>query len=122
MTAELRYIFFSCAEFTRALRDLAARCKEDVPTMDIVAVKGIDDKTGEVTLGYSGESIATLPREKAAAALILFCRTRKIPLPAEGQKSLTVSQGRIVLVVSITDKVRPNNALANESAGQVPAG
>lgn len=79
MTAELRYIFFSSAEFTRALRELAARCKEDVPTKDITAVQGIDDKTGAVTVEYGPDSTVALAREKVAAALILHCRMRRFP-------------------------------------------
>ena len=119
MTAELRYIFFSSAEFTRALRDLAQRCKEDVPTRDIAGVQGIDDKTGAVTIEFAPEGTETLAADKVAAALILFCRLRKIPLPAEGQKSLTVSQNRIVLVISITDKAR--QGVTADSTGSVPA-
>lgn len=121
MTAELRYIFFSSAEFTRALRELCQRCKEDVPTRDIATVQGIDDKTGAVTVEYAPEGTATIGRDKVAAALILYCRLRKIPLPAEGQKSLTVSQSRIVLVISITDKARQNASVTGDSTGSVPA-
>ena len=120
MTSELRYIFFSNAEFTRALRELGARCKEDVPTKDIAGVQGIDDKTGAVTLEYAPAGVDTVAREKAAAALILYCRQRNIPLPTVGRKSLKVSQGRIVLVVSIPDRTRKSADLTAESMGSVP--
>jgi hypothetical protein len=121
MTAELRYIFFSNVEFTRALRELGARCGEDVPTSTIVGIQGIDEKTGEVTLDYGPNGTVTLAREKVAAALILYCRLKNIPLPAEGQKSLTLSQGRIVLVISIPDKARQNANSKAEGTGAVPA-
>ena len=121
MTAELRYIFFSAAEFTRALRELGTRCGEDVPTSNVVSVAGIDEKTGAVTVEYGPNNTTTLGREKVAAALILFCRMKNIPLPAESQKSLTVSQGRIVLVISIPDKSRQGTAPKTDTAGAVPA-
>jgi hypothetical protein len=116
MTSELRYIFFSAAEFTRALREFATRCGEDLPTSNVVSIMGIDEKTGAVSVDYGPNNTASLAREKVAAALILFCRTKNIPLPAESQKSLTVSQGRIVLVISIPEKARAGGGNKAEAA------
>jgi hypothetical protein len=40
---------------------------------------------------------------EVAAALIKFCRLKRIPLPRRAEKSLGVDQGRISLVLHLVD-------------------
>jgi hypothetical protein len=108
MATELRLITFREAELIRAVTGYHRRRGLPIPNGavesarvtefgNVAAVLTIRDDAGDVTeLNVSDEELA--------AALLLYCFDRKIPLPAESEKRLYRVGGEIGLVISIRDR------------------
>lgn len=103
MIVESRRIVFN----DTALR-LAIRLYADVSTQGDLpqgVITGVDlhDNDGlsaTVFVQQSGASMlreAVLSQQKILAALLLLCRSQKIPVPRQADKSLTVAGSRLVL-------------------------
>lgn len=75
-----------------------------------------DDATTRLDIGDKNQPIVTISveagrtrrqsaleiaGEKLLAALILFCHSKKIPLPARGAKALCVLNGRLAVLVQL---------------------
>lgn len=120
MPSELRRILFRPAEVVQAVREYQRRAGAPLPA-GVVARCGPDDEGGgvrfriafapEPSKGASSLSPAggegrevVIEAPVLAAALILHCRDRRIPLPAGAEKSLTRFGEQVCLVASINIK------------------
>ena len=105
MAAELRHIIFSRQEVIEAVLQYMLRTGERTPqgvvtgmTVNSKAIIGIvleitEDVSNKVhTLNVAGD--------KLTAALILFCKTTRIPLPYKGQKKLQMFGNNLSMIVS----------------------
>jgi hypothetical protein len=106
MPAEIRHLIFSPPEVTAAIRNYCLRSGQLIP----------DDVTTRLDVGAENRPIVTISieggkhrrpadlqvaGEKLLASLILFCHSKRIPLPVRGTKELCVLHGRLVVVVQL---------------------
>ena len=106
MPAEVRYVIFHLSEVLVAINEYWVRRKIALPVGDVTpSLK--PDSLACVVLTVAGDEVPEHAKEliiegnELAAALILFCRSRKIPLPATADKSLTVVGEHLGLVLSL---------------------
>ena len=112
MTTEIRQIAFQPAEVCAALQDYRRRRNEPLPAGSIA---NVDFGTGPdivVTLTIENDSTGArhevaFTTEIVAAALILFCINRKIPLPATAQKKVQRIGDSIGLTMRQDSRPRP---------------
>jgi len=110
MTTEIRQIAFQPSEVCTAIHDYRRRRNEPLPPGMIVGVDFGEGPDITVTLNIRNDTTGnstnlTLGGESVAAALILFCINRKIPLPAKSQKKVQRIGNSIGL--TIKQEVRP---------------
>lgn len=107
MPTELREIAFRESEFFNAVRDYRMRRGQPLPVGSVLGIDLSDDPNLSATIrigddeGVSFESI-DLEAESIAAALILFCINRKIPLPAHADKSVMRAGDHVILKINIS--------------------
>ncbi|HML14931.1 MAG TPA: hypothetical protein VK456_16625, partial [Xanthobacteraceae bacterium] len=83
------------------------RCGENLPVGAIHAVREDDGEAQEIVLEYTGGAASMkITRAKLAAALILYCKLVKVPLPAGAEMTISVARGLIVLTVRMSDAAR----------------
>ena len=118
MPTEIRNIIFTTNEVLFAVKDFRQRKKDPLPTGSILACSIYDRPQAhaeiEMACDPDGQKLTImLENEELAAALILFCINRKIPLPASAAKVLQVFDGKLSMVVTINPperKLRQNIA------------
>ncbi|MBV9813832.1 MAG: hypothetical protein JO326_13875 [Acetobacteraceae bacterium] len=122
MPAELRHILFRPAEVVQAVKEYHRRLGKPLPTGAVVGCAPESDEAGgvvrfrielvpDVVEGAPRPSPGTEQRceivlegPALAAALILHCRDRRIPLPANAGKSLELFGSQLCLVATINPK------------------
>ncbi|MGI4801089.1 MAG: hypothetical protein ACRYG8_45110 [Janthinobacterium lividum] len=116
MPSEFRHVIFRPAEVVQAVQTYKRRINEPLPAGSIL---GCDVESEEKT-GLIGFRITLAPhrpnRERfsrteryevvidgpsLAAALILYCKAVRIPLPAKANKSLRMVDGHLCLFAAI---------------------
>lgn len=106
MPRELRTIIFDHTEVTQAMRAFATRQKTPMPPgiIDTLAF----DETAEPALLLSVKPAGTPVAQKiafrkaeVAAALILYCRERHIPLPKDCRKDLVKREGQPAFLIEL---------------------
>jgi hypothetical protein len=110
MTTETRRITFSSEELIQAISRHRRDEKQPLPESRI---RGSKVESGEGPIprisllldprGGDGATAMDFRPTEVAAALIKFCRLKRIPLPKRAEKSLGVDQGRISLVLHLGD-------------------
>jgi hypothetical protein len=106
MPAEIRHLIFTEPEVATAIRNYYQKSGKMVPD-DATTRLEVDDKnkpvvTISVEAGrHRRQSAAQITGEKLLAALILFCHSKRIPLPARGAKELCILNGRLVVLVQL---------------------
>ena len=106
MPSEIRHILFQDAEVAKAVRTYRERTGTVVIAADSASYT--IDRTGpgeevrfSLTVGSGGQTqTLSASGSELAAALILFCRSQRIPLPAGASKSLQRFGGQLCLVVT----------------------
>jgi hypothetical protein len=105
--SEIRHLLFHESEVVSALAEFHRRAKDPLPSGTVVRFALFDqpavrveieiarDETGERRKGIVVE------KERLAAALILHCKMKRIPLPASAIKVLRIVQNQLALVVTI---------------------
>ena len=132
MITEIRMLAFSAEALAEALR-LFGQATHDRYYSVVRDVEVRPGTTPVVTakVGRDGsdttdtETIETLEFTSAevAAALILFCRRRRIPLPRHAEKSLRVIGGELCLVTSSRPYAnRPTIGPDSDAASESPEG
>ena len=115
MTTEVRQIFFQQTEVCAAIQDYRRRRNEPLPTGSIMGITFGNQPDINATLKIQAQSddsliSVILPSEALAAALILFCINRKIPLPAKAQKKLQRIDDSVGLLIKQELRGRQNAA------------
>lgn len=110
MPSEVRHIFFSEHEVKGALINYCA--------MKEIRIKM--DKIESLIIGNNDQVTATLMVEKAlyevpesmnfgssdlAAALLIYCRSHKIPLPRKSVKKLNAKENQLYMTIIYNDKI-----------------
>jgi hypothetical protein len=110
MTTETRRITFSSEELVQAISRHRRDEKQPLPESRIRGskVENGDGPIPRISLlldprSGDGASAMDFRPTEVAAALIKFCRLKRIPLPRRAEKSLGVDQGRISLVLHLVD-------------------
>ena len=106
MPAEVRYVIFHLSEAVVAITEYWTRRKMPLPIGTVVPSLN-PNGLASILLKVSGDDDREAPTEikietiELAAALILYCRARKIPLPATAEKSLTVVGRHLGLILTL---------------------
>lgn len=121
MPTEIRHILFSPAEMVVAVSDFSRRTGKPLPPGSVVGCRinsAVEDGVELVRFSLSIASAAaagnvceqrevTSGGSNLAAALILFCRDRRIPLPSDADKSLRRFGDQVALVVTRNPRRQP---------------
>ena len=102
MPIENRTLSFNNQELAEALGGYNAITKQPFTSGMVVAVDLEQDPKPLFRIVVQDRQIArrttvTLEPEHMAAALISFCRIKRVPLPRKAKKTLHVESGRVVL-------------------------
>jgi hypothetical protein len=120
MPAEIRHLIFTDLELNSAIRNYFQKSGKLVPD-DATTCLAIDEKNKPiVTIAVAAgrhrrPSSAQIAGEKLLAALILYCHSKRIPLPARGAKELVVLNGRLAVLVQLP---LPHQAAAKPDPGK----
>jgi len=106
MPAEVRHVLFRPTEVVSAIADYYRRMQMPLPPGSVVR-SAVEDENGAVRFtmvvsrddGSARQSV-TLEGSQLAAALILFCRDHRVPLPSDSDKSLKKLDDWLALVVT----------------------
>ena len=112
MPNEIRQISFQPAEVARALLAYGQHMGKPLPPGSILACEPVGDgRTAPVVVQLSIRKddaakdapphVMTVEGAALAAALILYCRSKKIPLPAAAGKSIRTIANQVCLIVTV---------------------
>lgn len=106
MPTEIRNIIFTTNEVLFAVKDFRQRKKDPLPSGSVLDCVILEKPNIHAMIDTAcdpdGHKLTlTFESEELAAALILFCINRKIPLPADAIKILQLFDGELGLVVTI---------------------
>jgi hypothetical protein len=123
MASEYRLIFFDQNELCRALIEYNRQRRTPFPPGNLRKVQ-IDRDRLSVTIQIDQDSgdvkSVTFDTASVAAALIVYCRDRKIPLPAKSNKEMRLVANRLCFLIRI--KGTPAEAsIAVEYTGKMVA-
>ena len=124
MASEYRMIFFDQNELCRALIEYNRQRRTPFPPGHLrkvviglsaltVTIQVDPDKGGETEM-------VTFDTPSIAAALIIFCKDRKIPLPAKSSKEMRVVADRLCMLIR-TKGTPAEAAIAVEYTGKIVA-
>lgn len=103
MPFEKREIIFSNDEVLAAIRQFYARSNQSFPagTINNISVTRANDAeyqfAFDVTSGHNYRERLAIGGEKLGAALLLYCISRHIPIPAAAQKRMALADGQLAL-------------------------
>ena len=103
---EYRKMVFSSSELFRAAEEFCQGVGTLLDGDDVVEVALTGDHEPPCRLHYTtgiqkSPTRIDLTREPLAAALIQYCRRRKIPVPRGGEKVLKIDDGKVALLVHV---------------------
>lgn len=105
MVAEVRYLAFSPKDTVNAVSHYLRQVKRPLPHGQVVEYEAERSPPGLHLVirpdGRERNHAVRLSSEALAAAMVLYCRYRKVPLPAKAAKVLSVSGDRFVLMVGV---------------------
>jgi hypothetical protein len=115
-------VFFTEAELIRAVEQYNRKMGVKGYAGAVLSVDYLDDAPGVairilVSTHANATEIFTIGGEKLAAALILFCRERRVPMPAKAPKKLMLVNNTIALSLSIGEVPRPPRKTDAPEAG-----
>lgn len=118
MPSELRQIIFSSDETVAAIRQLYQRSNRAFPAGHIAEVTISPAAGCQVDCDIEDEKNihdrVTIAGEKLAAALLLYCMTRKIPVPVAAAKTLSIVNGQLALCITLPEKVESEGLQPHE--------
>lgn len=102
---ELRCLVFTENEVISAIIDRRRRLHESLPE-GTVRKLSFDTSAGTVSKlhlvdDYGKEMIISYPEAEVAAAMIAFCMHRKVPLPVNADKHLSVVNEALTLMIAV---------------------
>jgi hypothetical protein len=109
MPSEIRKLIFSSEEVCEVIVGYCLRKGRTLPNSRIDSILVQPDSNDFLIAKFEPEDLKHKGREEAvsftkeqvAAALIMYCRARKIPLPRSAEKSLEGEGGGVSLKISI---------------------
>ena len=107
MPMEMRHIVFTSNEVLRSITQYRHRRREPLPAGTISNLRIVEKPDVHVVLSITGDTSKTADElvfqgAELAAALVMFCIERKIPLPAaRAKKTLRVFDKQLGLEVAI---------------------
>ena len=105
MVAEVRYLAFSPKDTVSAVSQYLRQVRRPLPHGHVVEFEAERSPPSlHLVIRPDGEErnhAIRLSSEALAAAMVLYCRYRKVPLPAKAAKVLSVSGDRFVLMVGV---------------------
>ncbi len=113
MPSEIRHVLFRPAEVVHAIREYHRRSQQPHPTGTVLRCTAEAGGAGgavrfRITIlpdaGDGSQQDVVIEGPTLAAALILHCKIRRIPLPAGGEKSLQCFGEQLGLVVATGSK------------------
>lgn len=104
MPLEHRTLTFDSVELAEALTGHSAVTRKPFPAGIVVSVELEQDPKTVIKVTVQDYHIArkvsvSMEPEQMAAALIHYCRVKKVPLPRRSRKSLHVEDGRVLLKI-----------------------
>jgi len=107
MPSETRQLVFANGEVLAAIQQLYQRANKHFPEGRVENIM-IGEQNGcqfdcDVVDKIDFRERLVVGGEKLAAALILFCMSRKIPMPAAAHKRLSVVRGQLALNIVLPD-------------------
>lgn len=120
MTVEIRYIAFTPNEVVRAVADYRRRRGKPLPVGPVTGLDVYASPAIEVSLKIAhpergDERTVAVRAEQLAAALVLYCISSRIPVPARAQKTLFAGRdGGVVLgyAMGLSSEDQPTFATA----------
>ncbi len=111
MPSELRQIIFTNDEAMAALQQLYQRSNQAFPkgrieNVSVSAANGCQIDCEVIDVSHVRDHV-TVAGEKLAAALLLYCMTRKIPIPVAARKTLDIVNGQLALCITLPVSVEP---------------
>ena len=106
MPNEMRKIVFTVEELQAALVNYALRTNKKLPnaTIDNILVEEKEGVTANIVYMRDGteeaKSVEFTPND-VAAAIILYCSTRKIPLPRDAKKVVVPIEDTVGMIIKI---------------------
>lgn len=111
---EIRHLLFAAAEVVRAVVEYQKRSGSALQSGDVTDFQAYHQADGVHARfdigGADWQRTVTVEPGRLAAALILYCKYRSIPLPADAAKVLHVVEGGVAMELS-----------RNLTADQLPA-
>ena len=121
MPSELRHLLFRPAEIVQAVREYHRRLGTPLPSGTVarcgpeceaedggvsfrITILPDHDGAGPAITGEAQRQDIVIEGPSLAAALILYCRDRRIPLPAGADKSLQAFGEKVCLIATINPK------------------
>jgi len=114
---EIRFVLFTDAEVVSSLVEFRRARRDPLPPGAVRGLERVIDKDNiKVILHISadnGNRVAVeFDKSGLAAALVLFCINRKVPLPASAEKDVQILEGMISLQLSLKPKKKGEGAEA----------
>jgi hypothetical protein len=105
MPSEQRQIIFTNDEAMASLQQFYQRSSQAFPkgrieNVGVSAANGCQIDCDVVDAGHVRDHVS-IAGEKLAAALLLYCMTRKIPVPAAARKTLSIVNGQLALCINL---------------------
>ncbi len=105
MATEIRHVMFTVEEAITALREYCISAGKRFPhQVAVFSVEGVYDPLVRVSppadLAGSEKSVSFAGKE-LVAPLLLYCRRKKIPLPARGEKEIVILNKQLTLVIKL---------------------
>jgi len=108
MSSETRRITFTSEELVQAVANHRRDEKQPFPSSRVRGAQVTQANGSGLKIAFAldpatgdGAKELELKPNEVGAALIKFCRLKKIPLPKRATKSLAANDGQIILVLSL---------------------
>ncbi len=106
MPEEYRKLLFTDDELKQAIVEFCQSNGMILPQDEIIAVEMTGLPHNPVRLRYStttqrGATEVSLSRDQLGAALIIYCRQRRIPVPRSAEKNVKINGSEVALLVHV---------------------
>ncbi len=99
---ELRCILFTDLEVLAAILDRRRKLNEALPDGQVTGLRlEMNQGTRCTLLVNGGKQSLAIPEAELQASLLAYCMTKKVPLPAEADKSVYLIRGRATLMMTM---------------------
>lgn len=101
MATETRLINFTNAEVKEALNDLCQLKGQNFPEGEVSLLFFNEGEMGVSISSGALDRLMSFDQHEIAAAIIRFCRKKKIPVPRRSHKSLQITQNTVTLQLTL---------------------